>query len=43
MKSIIRVGSKIVGELDGTTFRKLVRGSLHKLRNPPAWAIDAEV
>jgi hypothetical protein len=35
-------GGKIVGCLVGDTFVKVVCGSRHKLKNPEAWAIDAE-
>ncbi len=42
-RKIISVGNKVVGYIEGNTFFKPVLGSRHKLRNPPAWAIDAEV
>jgi hypothetical protein len=42
-KKLIKVGDKVVGSLEGNRFTKHVKGSLHKLRRPPAWAIDAEV
>lgn len=42
-REAIRVGDKIVGYIEGKTFIKSVAGSRHKLRKPPAWAIDAEV
>ncbi|MFC1955551.1 hypothetical protein ACFLWZ_03320 [Chloroflexota bacterium] len=42
-KRIVRVGNKIVGHIEGDTFIKSVCGSKHKLRCPPAWAVDAEV
>lgn len=32
---------KVIGRLEGDTFIKPVVGSKHKLRYPPAWAIDA--
>tara|TARA_Y100000310_G_scaffold58000_1_gene53148 strand:- start:1584 stop:1871 length:288 start_codon:yes stop_codon:yes gene_type:complete len=37
------VGRKIIGRIEGDTFYKPVRASLHKLRSPEAWAIDASV
>jgi hypothetical protein len=33
---------RVIGWLEGNTFIKPVCGSKHKLRQPPAWAIDAE-
>lgn len=41
-KRPVKVGSKVVGCLEGSKFIKSVKGSRHKLRCPPAWAIDAE-
>ncbi|MHA2069188.1 MAG: hypothetical protein ACXABY_32920 [Candidatus Thorarchaeota archaeon] len=41
-KRLIKVGNKVVGSLEGNRFIKSVNGSKHKLRQPPAWAIDAE-
>jgi len=32
-----------VASLSGRTLRKRVRGSLHQLRQPPAWAIDMQI
>lgn len=32
---------KVIGRLEGDTFIKPVVGSKHRLRTPPAWAIDA--
>jgi len=32
-----------VASLSGRTLRKRVRGSIHQLRQPPAWAVDAEI
>ena len=39
---IIKVGDKVVGCLGDNRFTKLVVGSKHMLRRPPAWAVDAE-
>jgi hypothetical protein len=33
---------RVIGWLEGDTFIKPVSGSKHRLRKPPAWAIDAE-
>jgi hypothetical protein len=33
---------RIIGYLEGDIFKKPVSASKHKLRKPPAWAIDAE-
>jgi hypothetical protein len=33
---------RVIGWLEGETFTKPVCGSKHRLRQPPAWAIDAE-
>ena len=41
-KRVIKVGDKVVGCLKGDKFIKSVIGSKHQLRQPPAWAIDAE-
>ena len=41
-KRLVKVGNKIVGCLEDNRFVKSVVGSKHKLRCPPAWAIDAE-
>jgi len=32
-----------VASLSGRTLRKRVRGSIHQLRQPPAWAIDLQI
>jgi hypothetical protein len=37
-----RVGGKVVGHVAGDTFHKCVRGSRHRLRKPPAWALDVQ-
>ena len=37
----IKAQGKIIGFLKGSQFVKTVLGSKHKLRFPPAWAIDA--
>jgi len=42
-RKLVKVGKKVVGCLEDNTFIKLVAGSKHRLRCPPAWAIDAEV
>ena len=46
-KAAIKVGDRVVGYLEGNgdkdKFTKSVVGSKHRLRCPPAWAIDAEV
>ena len=34
---------QVVASLEGRTLRKRVRGSLHQLRRPPAWAIDLQI
>ncbi len=33
---------KVVGRISGDTFHKVVRGSVHQLRRPPAWALDVQ-
>ena len=33
---------RTIGWLEGDTFVKPVSGSKHRLRQPPAWAVDAE-
>lgn len=38
----IRVRGKVVGEVHGDVFVKHVRGSVHQLRRPPAWALDCQ-
>ncbi len=40
-KKTVKVGNKIIGYLEGDKFIKPVIGSKHKLKYPPAWAIDA--
>ena len=42
VKTPIRAQGKIIGYLEDHTFIKPARGSKHRLRCPPAWAIDAE-
>jgi hypothetical protein len=39
----IKVGNKVVGYLEGDRFIKLVIGSKHKLRCPPAWCLAASI
>jgi hypothetical protein len=34
---------RVIGWLEGATFTKPVCGSKHRLRRPPAWAVDADV
>ena len=41
-KELVKVGGKVIGYIDGETFIKPVYASKHKLRQPPAWAIDAD-
>jgi hypothetical protein len=37
-----RLGGRTIAELDGSTLRKRVRGSVHLLQQPrKAWAVDA--
>ena len=36
----IRVAGRVVGVVDGDTFTKRVRGSIHQLRTPRAWCLD---
>ncbi|MFC2017882.1 hypothetical protein ACFLTQ_01075 [Chloroflexota bacterium] len=36
-------GDKVIGHLEGNKFIKTVSGSKHMLRQPRAWAVDAEV
>ena len=31
---------RVVGQVRGNVFHKTVRGSVHMLRRPPAWALD---
>jgi len=42
VKTPVKAQGKIIGYLQGRRFTKPVIGSKHKLRVPPAWAIDAE-
>ncbi|MFC1930346.1 hypothetical protein ACFLWE_00410 [Chloroflexota bacterium] len=42
-KEPVWVGNKVIGYIEGNRFIKPVVGSKHKLRQPPAWAIDADV
>jgi len=37
------VKGQVVASLEGRTLRKRVRGSLHQLRRPPAWCVDAAI
>ena len=41
-KRPVKVDGKVIGWLSGEVFYKSVIGSKHRLRKPPAWAIDAE-
>lgn len=36
---IFRSDGKVIGTVEGQTFRKVVR-SIHQLRTPPAWALS---
>lgn len=38
----VYVQSRVVGHVEGAVFRKVVRGSVHMLRRPPAWALDLQ-
>lgn len=38
----MKARDKVIGYLQGHAFLKPVIGSKHRLRRPPAWAIDAE-
>jgi len=40
-RRLVKVGNKVVGTLENNRFIKQVVGSKHRLRFPPAWAIDA--
>jgi hypothetical protein len=40
-RKTVKVGNKIIGYLEDGRFIKPVVGSKHKLKYPPAWAIDA--
>lgn len=42
-RELIKVGDKVVGYLKDNKFIKSVIGSKHRLRRPPAWAIDSNV
>ena len=42
VKTPVRAQGKIIGYLSDNRFTKPVIASKHKLRCPPAWAIDAE-
>jgi len=42
VKAQIKAEGKVIGYLEDHTFVKPVLGSKHRLRCPPAWAIDAE-
>lgn len=33
---------RVIGSIDNGVFFKKVRGSIHRLNRPPAWAIDSE-
>ena len=38
----IYAGARIVGSVAGDTFHKRVKGSIHQLRRPRGWALDAQ-
>lgn len=40
-RKALKVGNKTIGYFDGDRFIKPVIGSKHRLKYPPAWAIDA--
>ncbi len=40
-KKTVMVEGKVIGQIQGDKFVKPVVGSKHRLRCPPAWAIDA--
>jgi hypothetical protein len=42
VKTPVKAQGKIIGYLEEGAFIKVVTGSKHRLRYPPAWAIDAE-
>lgn len=42
MPTPVYVRGTIVGQIDAGVFIKNVRGRIHMLRQPPAWALDAE-
>ena len=35
-------GQAIVGRVEGDTFKKRLRSTVHQLRRPPAWACDVD-
>jgi hypothetical protein len=42
-RTFFNASGQPVAILSGRTLRKRVRGSIHQLRQPPAWAVDAEI
>ena len=36
----VRIGSKVVGHIEGDQFVKYIRGSIHRLRKPPAFCLS---
>ena len=42
-KKAVKLENKIIGWLHGGVFYKSVIGAKHRLRYPPAWAIQADV
>jgi len=43
-RQLVRLpNGQVIGWFEGDSFTKCVCGSKHRLRRPPAWAIDAEV
>jgi hypothetical protein len=42
-RTYFNTADKPVASLCGHTLRKRVRGSLHQLRQPPAWCVDAAI
>ena len=43
IERVYKVDGRPVAGLCGRTLRKRVRGSLHQLRRPPAWCVDAAI
>ncbi len=41
-KKFVTVGNRVIGEVIGDTFVKVIQGSRHLLKNPPAVALSVE-
>lgn len=41
-KCPVRVADRIVGYLEGDSFHKSVKASIHQLRTPPAWCVSKD-